>query len=263
MDNFDQTRSGTGTLEWAEKNENIALGCPNRCLYCFASHTANRFKRRARKDWQIEELTKRAFVTSYPKRSGVIMYPSAHDITPFNVLAYLRVAKLMLAAGNKLLIVSKPNLECIRQLITELAPFKNQILLRFTIGTTSEEVAAFWEPGAPSPAKRISALEMAFDADFRTSVSAEPLLGGLETAQSLLAAVTPYLTDTIWIGKMNKIQQRVEQNSPLLVAAVEAIERQQTDERILCLYEKLKDNPIIRWKDSVKEVLARHPSSVV
>lgn len=258
MDNFDQTRSGTGTHEWAEINENIGLGCPNGCLYCFASHTANRFKRRKRNEWQIEELTKRAYITSYPKRAGVIMYPSAHDITPFNVEAYLRVAKLMLAAGNQLLIVSKPHLECIRKLITVLAPYKEQILFRFTIGTTSNEVASFWEPGAPSPSKRIAALQMAFEAGFRTSVSAEPLLGGLETAQAVLAAVSAYLTDTIWIGKMNKLRQRVELSSPSLVDAVEDIERQQSDQEILRMHDNLKDNPIIRWKDSVKEVLSRH-----
>lgn len=132
MEAFDAERDGSGTHEWAEFNENIARGCEHGCLYCYAAHNAKRFKVRERSDWTRVELTKRAHVTSYPRRAGVIMFPSAHDITPLNVHAYTRVAKLMLQAGNKLLIVSKPHLGVISQLCEELAAHKDAILFRFT-----------------------------------------------------------------------------------------------------------------------------------
>jgi len=254
---FDETRSGTGTHEWAEINENIARGCPHRCLYCYAAHNANRFGLRTRSEWPIEELTKRAVITSYPERSGVIMFPSAHDITPFNLNAYIRVARLILEAGNRLLIVSKPHTECIAKLIMELASFKEQILFRFTIGTTLDPVSKFWEPGAPRPAERIAALNLAYQAGYRTSVSAEPLLGGLETAVAVLDAVRPYVTDTVWIGKLNKARSRVDMTVSVNAEKVAGLETLQSDLEVLRMYRALHADPLIRWKDSIKTVIAR------
>lgn len=261
MATFDSERKGSGTHEWAEVNENIGRGCSHSCLYCYAATNAKRFKQRERADWAREELTKRAFITSYPKREGVIMFPTAHDITPFNVDAYIRVAKLMLQAGNKLLIVSKPHLGVITQLCQEFVAHKDNILFRFTIGTTDHATALFWEPGAPLPAERFKALEVAYANGFRTSISAEPLLGGLETAQALLVAVRPFVTDTVWIGKLNKARSRVDMTDPQTAQAVLDIERAQTDAEVLRMVDALDGDPLVRWKDSVSEVVARRASA--
>ncbi len=257
MNTFDASRAGTGTREWAEINENIAKGCPNLCRYCYAATNASRFKLRERDDWGREELTKRAYITSYPNKGGVIMFPSAHDLTPFNIEAYIRVAKLMLAAGNKLLIVSKPRLECIARVVEELAEYKAAIMFRFTIGTMDAAVAAHWEPGATSPMERIEALKLAFEAGYRTSVSAEPLLGGLNTAKAVLDAVRPYATDSVWVGKMNKIRTRVDLSELENLARAQEIEWAQTDAEVLNMVLALDDDPQIRWKDSIKEVITR------
>lgn len=257
MKNFDAEREGTGTHEWAEETFNIARGCPHNCRYCYAAQNAQRFKWRDRADWAREELTKRADITSYPARDGVIMFPSAHDITPFNLDAYVRVARLMLEAGNKLLIVSKPHLSCIARLCDEFAEFSEQILFRFTIGTMDEVVAAHWEPGAPTPSERLAALCMAARSGFRTSVSAEPLLGGLETATAILDRIRPYVTDTVWIGKMNKIRTRVDCSDPEVLVHVQAIEAAQTDAAVRRMVYALRTDPLVRWKDSINEVMAR------
>lgn len=255
---FKDHRTGTGTKEWAEVNENIQRGCAHGCIYCYAAHNAHRFKMRARPDWEEEELTKKAFVTAYPQKKGVIMFPTAHDITPFNLEAYLRVAKLMLEKGNKLLIVSKPNLSCIRTLTEELAQYRPQIMFRFTIGTMDADTAAFWEPGAPPPAERVQALKVAFEAGYRTSISAEPLLGGLDAARGVLAAVRPYVTDTVWIGKLNKARQRVDMSVPRNIEEIEKLEALQSDRGILEMYSVLMDDTVIEWKDSIKAVLEKH-----
>ena len=257
MTTFDVQRAGTGTHEWAEVTENIARGCPHNCLYCYAAQNAKRFKLRDRDDWSREELTKRAEITTYPARDGVIMFPSAHDITPFNADAYMRVAMLMLEKGNRLLIVSKPHYSVIARLCEELHAYKNQILFRFTIGTTDEAVAAHWEPGAPRPNERIKALALAFANGYRTSVSAEPLLGGLETAKELLDAVRPYVTDTVWIGKMNKIRTRVDMTDPEKSSRAQDIELAQTDDEVRMMVEALTGDPLVRWKDSIHEAMAR------
>ena len=257
MNTFDSKREGSGTHEWAEVTENIARGCPHNCLYCYAAQNAKRFKLRDRADWSREELTKRADITSYPAREGVIMFPSAHDITPFNVATYIRVARLMLEKGNRLLIVSKPHLDCVVKMCDAFEPFSSQILFRFTIGTTDDATAKHWEPGAPSPSERIEALAYANRRGYRTSVSAEPLLGGLETAQALLEAVRPYVTDTVWIGKMNKIRTRVDMSDSVNAQEVAAIEAAQTDDEVRRMFKTLDGDPSIRWKDSVHEVMAR------
>lgn len=263
MISFNDQRTGTGTREWAEKNENIARGCSNACLYCYAAHNAHRFKLRERAAWPEEELTKKAFVTSYPAREGVIMFPTAHDITPFNLEAFVRVSRLMLEKGNRLLIVSKPRKDCIGRLVTELQEFQAQIMFRFTIGTMDEQVAAFWEPGAPTPDERIESLKIAFTAGYRTSISAEPLLGGLETAQSVLASVRPYVTDTVWIGKLNKARQRVDMSVPRNIEEVRKIEVAQKDQAILEMHHILQGDALVEWKDSIKLVVAKSAKAAV
>ena len=261
MENFDADRAGTGTAEWAEVTENISRGCSNNCLYCYAASYANRFKLKARSEWEHEEFTKRAAITSYPARKGVVMFPSSHDITPFNVEACIRFAKLMLKKGNNLLIVSKPRLECIRLVLKELNEFKEQILFRFTIGTLTDDISLMWEPGAPLPSERIEALSLARASGFRTSVSIEPMLEDAAGAIAVVEAVRPFVTDTIWIGKMNKVRLRVKSEDPAIQKAVDKVTTElQSDESIMTLYRHFKDDLMIRWKDSIKDVVARATS---
>jgi len=253
MAEFDADRLGTGTKEWAEVTENIQRGCSNNCLYCYAAHNANRYRQRERSDWNREELTKRADMKSYPARDGVVMFPSSHDITPFNLEAYIRVAKLILKRGNSLLIVSKPRMNCIEDLIEDLSPWKDQILFRFTIGSMNDATCSFWEPGAPSPMERISCLQGAFEAGYKTSVSIEPMLGSINNAVEVVRCSDEWVTDTIWIGKMNKARLRchgVDQD------IVDWIVNVQNDDAIMNLYSQGRYHPKIRWKDSIKMVVA-------
>lgn len=254
---FDARRSGTGTAEWAEVNENICIGCPNNCLYCYAAANAARFKKRDREDWHIEEFTKRAEITSYPARGGVIMFPSTHDITFFNVDAYIRVARLILEKGNKLLIVSKPRLELIKKVCAGLIHFKKQILFRFTLGTIDDSVSLFWEPGAPLPGERLECLSFARGAGFKTSVSIEPMLGGYTGTINLVKAVREFSPETIWIGKMNKARLRIDLTVTKNLQAVNIIERLQADYEIMGLYDRFRGDSDIRWKDSIQEVVSR------
>lgn len=255
---FDRKRNGTGTKEWCEYIFNISVGCQNNCLYCYAAdNAANRFKYRDRDQWHIEKFNKRSAIKTYPAKEGVIMFPTTHDITPFNVEEYIRVAKLILGKGNKLLIVSKPREECISKLVSELDKYKKQILFRFTIGSLCERLASFWEPGAPPPEERLYCLYIARDFGFSTSVSIEPMLGGVDETVCVVEEVRSDTTDSIWIGKMNKMRLRVDLTIPENLAAVEGVEALQCDYSIIKLYSRYKDDPIIRWKDSIKDVLSR------
>jgi DNA repair photolyase len=255
---FDAKRSGSGTREWSEHSVNIQVGCSNGCLYCYAADTAAKLHGGwcERSDWTLERLSKAAAMTSYPKKEGVVMMPTTHDITPFNLEAFIRVALLVLAKGNQMLIVSKPRLICIRPLLEALDPFKSQIMFRFTIGTMDEKLLSFWEPGAPTAAERVECLSLATLAGFRTSVSIEPIVGGEWDAISVVDAVGSLVTDSIWIGKMNKLASRVDVSEPVVAAAVQAVEDGQSDEAILRLHWLFQDVPYIRWKKSIEDVVA-------
>jgi radical SAM superfamily enzyme YgiQ (UPF0313 family) len=81
---FDAKREGTGTKEWAEITVNIQKGCANNCLYCYAAdNAAKRYGGwRKREEWGREELSKKAGIKSYPLQTGVVMFPSTHDMEP-------------------------------------------------------------------------------------------------------------------------------------------------------------------------------------
>lgn len=253
---FNAPRHGTGTTEWSDATFNIQRGCSHGCLYCYAAANASRFKLRDRSGWTTEELTAKAALQRFPSTGKVVMFPSAHDITANNLDAYTRIAKLILQNGNRLLIVSKPHYDCIASLVEDLYEYRDNILFRLSIGTMDPTTSAFWEPNAPTPAERISALTYAYTAGYATSVSAEPLLGGLDTAKVILSAVRPYITEDIWIGKVNRMRQRVDMSNNANAKAVADIERQQTDTAIMEMVDALSADPLVKWKDSIKKVIA-------
>lgn len=247
----------TGTREWAEVNVNIFLGCEHRCRYCYAAEMAKRFKRiTSLDDWGTTccELRPTEVNKARKKVKGRIMFPTSHDITPRFLDECVTVLKKLLAAGNDMLIVSKPHLECVERLCRELAASKEKIVFRFTIGAIDDELLRYWEPGAPAFAERFAALKHAHGQGFRTSVSAEPMLD-VPHAVELYKAVAPFVTDTVWFGKMNDVRRRVEVKSAEDEAAVKRIEQNQTDERIVELYGRLKNKPKVAWKDSIRKIV--------
>jgi hypothetical protein len=61
---------------------------------------------------------------------------------------------------------------------------------------------------------------------------------------------------------MQRIPTKYNLHVPGFEAAKAKIKAQQTDHQILALVEALKGNPKIRWKDSIKKVLAKHEDRV-
>jgi DNA repair photolyase len=106
-------RSPHGTQEWAASNVNIQDGCEHDCRYCYAKTMAIRFRRAAAASWSKPRLRQHDLDRGFTRRAGRIMFPTAHDITPRNLDECLMVLNRMLAAGNDLLVVSKPWLACV------------------------------------------------------------------------------------------------------------------------------------------------------
>lgn len=253
---FTTDRAGTGTKEWSEHSVNIGRGCVHNCEYCYARQMALRFNRIAtRADWASEVVDPVKVRQIRKPVNGVIMFPTTHDISPAYLPHAVTVLEKILMAGNKVLIVSKPHLECVKELCDRFGQYRGQILFRFTIGTLNPEVSKFWEPGAPLPEERLQSLAYAYKEGFATSVSMEPMLLGTDDAIATSTGVEQYVTETIWLGKMNKARQRVDMGHPDLVEAVSEIERLQSDVEISRLYSALKKHPKIQWKDSIKKVL--------
>jgi hypothetical protein len=185
------------------------------------------------------------------------MFPSSHDITPPFVGAAIVALKALLAAGNDVLIVSKPHIECIRQICAALKGSESKVLFRFTISTLDRKLAAFWEPGAPAPGERLMCLQYARREGFRTSVSMEPMLLGTEETVRTFHRLLPWVSETIWIGKMNLKAVFGDEGVRAVYKSVRAL---QSDDYILDLVNRLGDHPQARWKDSIRKVMRSYVS---
>jgi hypothetical protein len=74
----------------------------------------------------------------------------------------------------------------------------------------------------------------------------------------LVRDLSPYVNDAIWIGKMNHLW-RIRGGGDRAKAEIERIKPGQTDEKICDIYDRHKDNPKIKWKESIKKVVGIPP----
>jgi DNA repair photolyase len=249
-----------GAQECAAKTVNIVNGCSHNCLYCDARSIALRFHRIASpKQWPNEKL--KPMLPEIRKYDGRVMFPSTHDITPPTLDLSVAVLRGLLKKENEVLVVSKPHFECVKRLCREFEDFKKQLLFRFTIGSIRDENTYFWEPGAPPASERLRCLRYAYRHGFRTSVSMEPMLAGIIDATQTFFRLTPYVTDKIWVGKMNQIARCIDQRNEIVRRACSWIQAVQSDDRILKLVDGLKHHPKVEWKDSIRKVIEAHASA--
>jgi len=185
---------------------------------------------------------------------GMVAFPTSHDILPSNIDAYITVLRKLLDVGNEVLIVSKPRLACIQAICDAAKDFKEKILFRFTIGAMDDDILSFWEPNAPNFSERAESLRYAFDQGFRTSVSSEPMLQSY-AIEGMVNKLLPHVNDAMWIGKMKYLDRLKKKADERLSERIAEIERGQTDEMIWAIYNQFKDNPKIKWKDSIKKVV--------
>jgi len=247
--------SVSGTREWATQTINIDEGCKHDCRYCYARHIAeDRFHRVKRGEWGKPRIRENAVHKHRRKIDGVIMFPSSHDVCPENLDRSMVVLDNLLSAGNDVLLVSKPSKTCIAAICDKFTDYKQQLRFRFTIGCFDDDLLKYWEPGAPDYQARMECLALAHANGFSTSVSVEPMLDTAHIVEHV-ERLDPLVTDTIWLGKMNCARSRVRIENDVDRDAVQRIEAGQTDERICEIYEALKDNSKIRWKENIKKVV--------
>ncbi len=243
-----------GTREWAPKNVNCCTGCSHDCRYCYAKGMAIRFKRVTAAQWPLEQIRNKDVYRHHKKYDGQVMFPSSHDITPNNLNACLTVMKNLLVAGNWVLVVSKPHLECIKAIGQMFGSYKKQILFRFSIGACDDRILSYWEPNAPGYDERKECLMYAHQEGFQTSVSVEPMLDSANI-DTLIGELLPYVTDSIWIGTMNHLGRFGKGSDMVLQQEIQKIKRGQTDSIINSIYQRHKGNQKIKWKSEIKKVV--------
>ncbi len=250
-----------GTREWAVAEINCSWGCPHGCRYCYARFDLVVKKRTLTPEqWTSCRILDDEVTKKQPLYPGQVMFPSAHDIVPDNLEACLRVIRNLVDAGNKVLVVSKPHFECIKRLCSDLLDARERLLFRFTITARDKNLLQLWEPSAPGYMERKDCLEYAFSKGFATSVSVEPMLDTTDVV-AMVHELLPFITHSIWLGKMNRIERRVACESIEMQKAIDRIEKGQSEPRIVQLYHELGNISLVRWKESVKEVLGHRLAS--
>jgi DNA repair photolyase len=254
-----EEKNNYGTFEWSDKTINCINGCKNDCLYCYAKCMAIRFKRNTPDSWKNEEVRKDTLTKPVPHYKGTVMFPSTHDITVEHLTESMTMLDNILKSGNKLLVVSKPNMECIQRICETFTDYKDKILFRFTIGSTDSKVLKFWEPNAASFEERLECLALAYRMGYQTSVSGEPLLD--RNVDDLISKLSPYVTDSIWIGKPNLLLSRTRMNGhsdPETIARCNELSSWISDPDFLQdLYNKYNDDPMIQWKSSIRQDIVK------
>jgi DNA repair photolyase len=243
----------SGTKEWAVSSVNCCSGCSHDCRYCYARGMAVRFKQLKPEQWKEEKIRWKDVRKKYAHIEGTVMFPSSHDITPKNLLACIIVLNKLLRAGNRVLVVSKPHLQCVKVICRAFEKYRDEIMFRFTIGACDNEVLSFWEPNAPKYEERKQALEHAFGKGFQTSVSAEPMLDP-EHIDDLVKDLLPFITNAMWIGKMNHTRN-INIADEVVGEALRKIVEGQSDKNIMAIYDRLKSTPKITWKYHIKKVV--------
>ena len=259
-DTFASKRTGTGTKEWSDFSYNICTGCVHGCLYCYAHNMAARFKPnlRTNEQWRQQQISvKGRQLGAEVGKKGVVMFPTTHDITPEFLEQSLTTIRNLLR-NNSVLIVSKPHLSVIKTLCRELKLAKAKVMFRFSLGTLNAQQTDFWEPVAPKPSERLAALKHAFKMGYSTSISAEPMLDDNVGIMKLVQTVKPYVTDTIWLGKMQRVNRAQNHVLDGFDVRLAFINEWQTDENILDLVDRLRTHAKVKWKDSIKKVIAEH-----
>jgi len=248
---------GSGVWQWADESINFQTGCEHGCLVCYAKEMSVRYKQSTKDNWENsrirqEDVNRKKCMYN----NKVIMFPSSHDITPNNIEEAMIVLRKILDADNEVLIVSKPHYDCIKKICDTFTDFKDKMLFRFTIGSYDNNVLKFWEPNAPSLNERMKSLKYAFNSGYNTSVSCEPMMDN--EVDKVIDAVRPYVTETIWIGKVNLLWSRLNRNTDMndeIVNKATELGQWQSDDNIKLLYDKYKNDPMIRWKESIEKVV--------
>ena len=199
-------------------------------------------------------MGQRGLVDKGWKNYGTVRFPTTHDIMPEFLEECVTVVRNLLAGGNRVIVCSKPRLDCIKRLCWEFADNRASLEFRFTIRAMDDDILRFWEPGAPGFRERFDSLKLAFRSGFDTSVNVEPMLDAPNVSK-LFPRLVPFVNVFINIGIMCNIRLNTQPRTQEEKAQVRRIEENQAEDRVLAIYEALRDEALVRWSPEIREVL--------
>lgn len=204
-------------------------------------------------DWKNMQVREKEVEKGRRKCKNLVRFPSVHDITPEVLEPCLTVLGKLLDAGNEVVIVSKPHKESIEAICENFQAHRQQLRFRFSIGAMDNTLLAYWEPGAPTFEERVESLKLAQAQGFGTNVQIDPMFDP-EHAVDLFHALEPYVTGDILIGGARKIRSRVRPQNEDESRKKEELCAKLTDEKLLPIYQALKDEPKVRWTKEYNKV---------
>lgn len=184
-----------GEDEWfgLKYNLNLYRGCEHQCIYCdtrSACYQIGNFDEEVLVKVNALELLEDALPRK--RKVGFVGFGSMNDpYTPAEVVYGLTGKALEIVARHHfpVHIITKSDLVLKDlEILQEINTVKARV--SFTLTTTDDDLAAILEPGAPSPSKRLAAMEQLAVAGIETGVVMMPILPFIEdTPENILGVV--------------------------------------------------------------------------
>ncbi len=180
------TRSGLPDLDYAL---NPYIGCTHGCIYCYARLYTDRDD--VREKWGEVVLVKANLIELLRREAssirGVVGVGTVTD--PYQPVEKeygltRKSLKVLLVRGLRVSIQTKSGLVTRDKDI--LVAHRGLVNVGFTITTLDEGAARWLEPGAPSPAERVKALEELSSAGIKTWIFYGPVIPGINDSDDVV-----------------------------------------------------------------------------
>ena len=225
------TKSGLPDSDWCI---NPYLGCTHGCLYCYARFMY-RFANRDQNEWgqavdvkiNAPEILARQLTNKKSRKLnlGIVHIGSVCDPYQPAEKKYQITKKilkeLLTYPKNKLKLSILTKSDLITRDINLLKKFKS-LEAGITISSLNKKMQQVFEPGAPSPEKRLLALKKLKQAGITTYAFIGPIMPGLTEPKKVIKACQPW-ADQIWLENLNvrtgswpKIIKTIKNNFPEL-----------------------------------------------
>jgi DNA repair photolyase len=284
-----------GTYEWCDETFNSHEGCKNSCLNCYARNLAHQKKYSYWENYDRAEIVRKTkWVKNWKRKPNGFwfMYPSMHDTFEETAGDAIKVIGNMLKANGNVLWVTKPRYKVVKRVLDKFSKYKisafeeprnylqgqPHIKIRMSISTNNDDYIAYYEENAPKYDEREKALILAYEMGADVGASCEPyfpvkLKDGEDPIEKFIEWVRyllQYITDELWIGKMNYIptdngkakqgiyELRGEPLTEEQIAKFRELEKFYKFENILRIVDALHDEPNIRFKESIKKLMINH-----
>lgn len=252
----------SGTREWAEETVNIQKGCVNDCKYCYSKAFYIEKRIIEPREWKIPQ-TFPTKINKFNSSHKIVMYPGSHDIQIFGMDSHISIIERILKKKNRLLLVSKPRMNAIEILCDKFDIYFDQITFRFTIGSADNDVLKFWEPGDSSYDERMECLKYVYKRGFNCGISSEPMLD--MNPELIYENAKEFINDEIWFGTMNDVENRLSFNCPEdeeALARAKELTRAHDKQFLQNLHNMYKDDPKVKMKNAVKQILGLPPEQL-